>query len=298
MQQYKDLLTRVLTKGKKQRNRTGIDAVRKAGDSMYFDLAEGFPLNTIRQAAWKSSCGEMIAFANGYTNAEQFRALKCHFWDKNANKDGVDLQGNIVPNKWLTNPNRKGEDDLGEVYGYQWRYYEGKDGVVIDQFKAAIHEIMTNPSNRRIIVDSWRPDRFNHMALPPCHVLFQFLADEDDKELSLNMYIRSNDLFLGAPANIVEYAFLLEIVAMATGYKARHFNYFIGDAHIYENHLEQVNTILQREPYPLPKLEYQYDVPFCPDAEQAVNWICSLHPDDFKLVGYQHHDPITGDMAV
>lgn len=298
MKQYQQLLQRVLDQGTKQSNRTGIDAVSKAGDMMTFDLQQGFPVITIRKAAWKGAVGEMIAFMNGHTDAKKFRDLKCNFWNDNANSDGEDLSGNVISNPWLKNKARKGTDDLGEVYGYQWRNYQGVDGEVIDQFKEAIHQIITNPTNRRIIVDAWRPDRFKYMALPPCHVMFQFLVNVERQELSVNMFIRSNDLFLGAPANIVEYAFLLEVIAMATGYKPKWFNYFIGDAHIYENHLPQVETILQREPFPLPVLKYLKDEPFCPDADIAVDWLCSLHPDDFELSGYQSHEAITGRMAV
>ena len=302
MKQYQDLLARVLLHGSKQDNRTGIPAVSKAGDMMTFDLTEGFPIITVRKSAWKGAVGEMIAFINGYTTADKFRDLKCKFWDDNANTDGEDIAGNVVKNVWLTNTYRKGEDDLGEVYGHQWRKWLVHEGdgikVEIDQFLQAINQIMTNPTSRRIIVNAWRPDRFERMALPPCHVMFQFLVNVEKKELNLNMFIRSNDLFLGAPANIVEYAFLLEVVAMATGYVAKTFNYFIGDAHIYENHLEQVNTMLAREPYPLPKLQYLAELPDIKTAEAALAWLEGLHPDDFILDNYQHHEALTGKMAI
>lgn len=298
MKQYKELLSRVMANGTLQGNRTGVPALSKAGDMMTFDLADGFPVITLRKAAWKGAVGEMIAFMNGYTDASKFRDLKCKFWDDNANYDGLDINDNPVENKWLRNPNRKGTDDLGEVYGHQWRHYKAVDGSELDQLKQAITDIMTNPTSRRIIVDAWRPDRFDKMALPPCHVMFQFLVNVERNELNLNMFIRSNDLFLGAPANIVEYAFLLHVVAMATGYTPRHFNYFIGDAHIYQNHLEQVETMLGREPFPLPKLEYQHRKPVTNTPEKVLEWLCELHPDDFELVGYQSHAPLSGRMAV
>jgi thymidylate synthase len=294
MQQYKDLLTRVLSDGTQQSNRTGVDTIFISGDMMKFDLSQGFPVMTLRQAAWKSAIGEMIGFIGGKTNAADFRALKCKFWDKNANENGIDPAGNIVPNVWLTNPHRKGENDLGEIYGHCWRRWLKEDGTYHDQLFDAINQIVNNPTSRRIIVNSWRPDRFDRMALPPCHVMFQFLVNVERNELNMTMYIRSNDLFLGAPANIIEYAFLLEVVAHATGLKPKMFTYFVSDAHCYINSLDAVNEMLSREPRKLPKLVLNKPFIGSRNAAEIINWLEQLHPDDFELDGYDPHPAITG----
>ena len=300
MKQFQDLLTRVMTDGTRQSNRTGVDTLFIAGDMMRFNLQDGFPVITTRRGMWKSSIGEMIGFMNGYDNAEEFRKLKCKFWDANANKNEA----------WLKNPARKGEDDLGRVYGVQWRDWKGERSLMhgiakpayktVDQFYNVINDILNNPTSRRILVSAWRPDEISQMALPPCHVLFQFLCNVDKKELNMSMYIRSNDLFLGAPANIIEYAFLLEAVAHATGYTAKDFTYFVSDAHIYLNHIEQVKIQCSREPFPLPKLKFNNPYPEVEkrDPKKVLEWLCDLHPDDFELEGYQHHPELTGEMAV
>jgi thymidylate synthase len=198
MKPYLELMKRAIKEGSVRDNRTGVPDSFVPGDMMKFDLAEGFPIMTTRKAAWKSAIGEMIAFIGAKTNAADFRALKCKFWDDNANKDGVDYAGNTVKNVWLTNPHRKGEDDLGEVYGYIWRHQTKDDGTNFDQFADAIRQIQETPNSRRIVVSGWMPHQFNRMALPPCHVLHQWIVDVKKKELHLNMFIRSNDLFLGA----------------------------------------------------------------------------------------------------
>jgi thymidylate synthase len=286
MKPYLDLMQRVLNEGTRQSNRTGIDTLFVPGDMMKFDLQQGFPVVTTRKAAWKSAIGEMIGFIRGETNAAAFRDLKCKFWDQNANEN----------KDWLANPHRKpGLDDLGEIYGFQWRNWLQEDGTTLDQLANAISQIQNNPTSRRILVSAWRPDRFDRMALPPCHVMFQFLVNVEKKELNMSMFIRSNDLFLGAPANICEYAFLLEAVAHATGYRARWLTYFVSDCHVYTNHLDVVNEQLARTPYALPKLKFlkPYD-----GSLSVIEWLESLHPDNFELDGYQHHPALTAPMAV
>lgn len=288
MKQYLDLMQRVLDHGTRQSNRTGIDTIFLPGDMMRFDLRQGFPVITTRRAAWKSAIGEMIAFLRADTDVEAFHRLKCKFWDGNANAD-----------YWLSNPNnREPGSDLGEIYGFQWRKFLREDGAYYDQVAAALDQILHNPTSRRIIVSGWRPDRFAHMALPPCHVSHQYLVNVDKNELNLTMYIRSNDLFLGAPANIIEYAFLLEAVAHATGLTAATFTYFVSDAHIYVNHLDVVKEQLQREPFVLPKLGFKK--PYLGDrkVQPILEWLESLHPDDFELLGYWHHEALTAPMAV
>lgn len=304
MKQYLDLMQRVLDQGTQQSNRTGVDTIFIAGSMMQFDLADGFPVVTTRKAAWKSAIGEMIGFINGYTNAQQFRDLKCKFWDANA----------AAP-AWQANPNCKGTDDMGVVYGAQARKWDTKhissfivqgddkqinasaEHATFDQLASVIEQIQNNPTSRRLVVSHWRPDQFDAMCLPPCHVLYQFLVNVEKNELNMSMYIRSNDLFLGAPANITEYAFFLAAVAHATGYTPRILTYFVSDAHVYVNHLEQVKTQLAREPFALPTLKFLK--PFNEIGNlSALEWLESLHPDDFELVGYEHHPALTGEMAV
>lgn len=307
MKQYLDLMRDVIENGTQQSNRTGIDTIFIAGSMMKFDLADGFPVVTTRKAAWKSAIGEMIGFINGYTDVREFQKLKCKFWDEN-----------VAAPAWQNNQNCDGPYDMGEIYGYQARKWD--TGMVqkfhlnidattsevdfqvttkdFDQLAHVIEQIHTNPTSRRLLVSHWRPDRFDHMSLPPCHVLYQFLVNVEKQELNMSMYIRSNDLFLGAPANITEYAFLLAIVAHATGLTPRVLTYFVSDAHVYINHLEQVKTQLEREPYALPKLKFLKPFKRTFEHEDVLPWMESLHPDDFELEGYQHHEPLTGSMAV
>lgn len=289
MKQYLELMKRAITEGSVRDNRTGISDSFVPGDMMKFDLAQGFPIITTRKAAWKSSVGEMIGFIGAKTNAADFRALKCKFWDKNANDPG--LPGH--ENAWLSNPLRKGTDDLGNVYGHIWRHQLKDDGTNFDQFADAIRQIQETPNSRRIVVSGWMPHQFNQMALPPCHVLHQWIVDVKKKELHLNMFIRSNDLFLGAPANIIEYAWLLEVVAHATGFTPRWFTYFVGDAHCYSDAVEAAQEQMQREPLTLPRLKIlkPYD-----GSVSVMEWLENLHPDDFEMEGYIHHPPLTAQM--
>lgn len=311
MQNYLDLLQDVLDNGVEQENRTGINTLMIPGIMLKYNLKEGFPVCTTRKAAPKSAMGEMVAFIQGCDNASQFRALKCGFWNKNANEN----------KDWLANPNRKGEDDLGRIYGVQYRKWRGKANKIeanpvsidgenilfnaeveyeeIDQLKNAIDLILNNPTSRRIIVSAWNPSDADTQALPPCHFAFQFMCDVTNKKLHLSVYHRSWDLFLGAPANLIEYAFLLEVVAQATGYDAGVLTYFSSDNHIYTDHIPFVKEQLTRTPYQLPTLKN--NKPFTGErtAEAIVRHLEGLHPDDFELVGYQHHPAIEGaKMAV
>ena len=296
MKQYQDLLRRVLQTGSRQSNRTGIDTFFVPGEMMKFDLTEGFPVITTRKYDFKKAVAEQIGFINAFTSAADFRALGCPFWDANANENEA----------WLNNPNRDGHDDLGTIYGFQARNWvhhdynnENGDLVLHDQFASVINELLINPTSRRLLVSHWRPDQFELMALPPCHVMYQFIADTQNRELSMTLYMRSNDLFLGAPANIVEYAWLLEVVAHVIGYKAKWLTYFIGDAHIYANHVDQALELINRTPHKAPKLVFKRDYFAEPaDGPGPVEWIESLRPDDFELEGYHHHAAIKAAMAV
>ena len=302
MRNYLNLLEEVLANGTQQANRTGIDAISIPGAMIKFDLKDGFPAVTTKKLFFGAVVGELLGFIRGYDNAADFRALGCNVWDANANDPGLPH----APNRWLTNPNRKGEDDLGRIYGKQWTdwqylvpcYDENNDLVAnshesINQLKVAIETIEKDPTNRRIIVNAWRPDEFDQMALPQCHLLFQFLVNVESKELSLCWYQRSNDLFLGSPFNIASYALLLSMVAEVTGYKPRHLTYFLADAHVYVNHLEQVRLQTSRNPFGPPQLRLSI-----PQAATAYERLCLVEPHHIELMGYECHPAIKAEMAV
>lgn len=280
-EQYLSVLAEVLREGTVQRNRTGIDTLRIEGAHLQFDLRDGFPAITTKKLAFKTVVGELIGFVHGFNNAAQFRELGCKIWDQNANENQA----------WLSNPYRRGEDDLGRIYGVQWRDWQHFRGTV-DQLKVAVEKVQNNPQDRRIIVSAWNPGELDQMALPPCHVMWQLLCDPDRRELSMCMYQRSCDMFLGIPFNIASYALLLEIIATATGYRAKKLNMFLADVHIYKNHLEQVKEQLRRKPFIPPKILLPNN------GRRGMDYIETLRPEDIILVGYQSHSSIKGEMAV
>lgn len=324
MKQYLDLLNTILETGSFQENRTGIRTLSVPGAMMRFDLLnDGFPAITTRKLAFKTLIGEMIGFLRAYKSAADFRALGCKVWDQNANENS----------QWLANPYRLETDDLGDVYGVQWRKWPAyklieasqvaqindalkkeyqiitrftDDGVekvllykAIDQLRQCLDTIIYNPTDRRIIFHGWNCAQLDQMALPPCHLLYHFLTNPSKKEISMCLYIRSNDLGLGAPFNIAEGAALLHLVGRLTGYTPRWFTYFIGDAHIYENHLEMVHEQLKRKPYQSPKLVISDRVPdFSQTGKYEPEWLEKVEPSDFSLEGYKHHSPLTAPMAV
>lgn len=288
MHNYLALLQDVLDNGSRQANRTGVDAISLPGAMLKFDLAEGFPAMTTKRLAFKAVVGELVGFLRGYDNAADFRALDCRIWDQNANE-------NV---QWLANPHRKGTDDLGRIYGVQWRRWRGADGVEVDQVMNALHTIHGRPTDRRIIVNAWRPDEFNQMALPPCHVLYQFIVNVERRELNLCMYQRSCDLFLGVPFNAASASLFLAIMARLTGYTPRHFTHFLADAHIYVNHIDQVQEQLSRKPGKLPTLEISDRIPHFDAANFDPSWIDRIEPGDFALRDYQPQAAIKAPMAV
>lgn len=323
MKQYLDLVSTVLESGVMQENRTGIRTISVPGAMMRFDLAEGFPAITTKKLAFKTAVGELVGFLRAYRNAGDFRALGCKVWDQNANENA----------QWLANPYRAGTDDLGEIYGIQWRQWpaykvlraqetaqikdaqqrgyqliaqftqENCDKVLlykaVDQLRQCLDTIVTNPTDRRIIFHGWNWAQLDQMALPPCHLLYQFLPNQASKEISLCLYIRSNDLGLGAPFNIAEGAALLTLVGRLTGYTPRWFTYFIGDAHIYENHLGMMREQLKRSPLPSPKLVISERIPsYAETGKYEPEWLEKIEPSDFILQDYQHHAPLTAPMAV
>lgn len=323
MHQYLDLVRQIFEQGSWHDNRTGVRTLSIPGAMMRFDLAQGFPAVTTKKLAFKSAIGEMVGFLRASRDAGQFRQLGCKVWDQNANEN----------KQWLANPFRLGPDDLGPVYGVQWRQWpaykllpadqqvqieaakaqgfavigevrgEDADKVLlykaVDQLRRCLETIMSNPSDRRILFHGWNWAQLDEMALPPCHLLYQFLADKTKGELSLCLYVRSNDVGLGTPFNLTEGAALLHLVARLTGYKARWFTYFIGDAHIYENHVDMLQEQLKREPYPAPRLEISERVPsYAQTGRFEPEWLEKVEPSDFSLVGYQHHPALTAPMAV
>ncbi|KTT02492.1 thymidylate synthase [Pseudomonas parafulva] len=323
MKQYLDLVRDVIENGTLQENRTGIRTISLPGAMLRFDLQKGFPAITTRKLAFKSAIGEMVGFLRGIRNAGQFRELGCKVWDQNANENA----------QWLANPFRQGHDDLGEIYGVQWRQWPGykrialsnraaiemaqkagfrqiaqdeEDGVAfvilykaIDQVRQCLDTIANDPGSRRILFHGWNCAQLDEMALPPCHLLYQFHPNVETRELSLTLYIRSNDLGLGTPFNLTEGAALLALFGRLTGYTPRWFTYFIGDAHVYENHLDMLNEQLKREPLEAPKLVISDRVPaFAETGTYEPQWLEQIEPSDFWLEGYEHHAPMTAPMAV
>jgi thymidylate synthase len=324
MQQYQELIQTVLDTGSWQDNRTGIRTLSVPGAMMRFDLLkDGFPAVTTKRLAFKSVVGELCAFLRASRSAADFRALGCKVWDQNANEN----------KQWLENPYRLGEDDLGPVYGVQWRQWPGfklieldqpaqiadaqKNGFrlisqfddagvpkvllhkSIDQLRECLDTIVNNPGSRRILFHGWNPAVLDAVALPACHLLYQFIPNPTTRELSMCLYVRSNDLGLGTPFNLAEGAALMHLVGRLTGYTPRWFSYFIGDAHIYENHMDMVKEQLTRTPFAAPRLRISDRVPdFAETGKYEPEWLEKIEPSDFSLEGYQHHAPITAPMAV
>lgn len=264
MRQYLDLLTHLLETGNARSDRTGTGAISRFGYQMRFDLAAGFPVVTTKKLHLKSIIHELLWFLNGDTNVKYLQDNGVRIWNDWAGDDG----------------------ELGPVYGHQWRSWSTSDGREIDQITQVIDQIKNNPSSRRLIVSAWNVGDIDKMKLPPCHLLFQFYVS--DGKLSCQLYQRSADVFLGVPFNIASYALLTLMVAQATGLKPGDFVHTLGDAHIYNNHLEQVRLQLTREPYPLPQMK----------ISPEVKNIFDFKYDDFELVNYQAHPHIKGDVSV
>jgi thymidylate synthase len=288
---YLSLLSDLVYGGRREENRTGIDALVLPPRMLEADLALGVPVPTTKRFAFKACRGELIGFLQGKTSAADFRALGCNFWDANANDPG--LPGH--PNKWLDSHYRKGEDDLGRIYGAQWRDWDNGAGGRIDQVLTALGMIRNDPTSRRIIISAWRPEEFDQMALPPCHVSYQFLVNTAQRELSLAMYMRSTDVFLGLPMNMGSCALMLALFARMTGLSPRRVSIFMANPHLYVNHLEQAKQQLNRDPLTPPTLSLS--IPLLGMAsDDAI--LSALTPDSFSLVGYQSYDALPAPMAV
>ena len=261
MQQYLDLLNRILTEGTQKGDRTGTGTLSIFGHQMRFDLRDGFPLLTTKKLHLKSIIYELLWFLRGDTNVHYLQEHGVRIWNEWADENG----------------------ELGPVYGHQWRSWPDYKGGTIDQIKNVVDMIRHNPNSRRMLVTAWNPAEVDDMALPPCHCLFQFYVA--DGRLSLQLYQRSADSFLGVPFNIASYALLLQMMAQVTGLEAGEFIHTTGDTHLYLNHLEQAKLQLTREPRPLPKMKINPD----------VKDIFDFKYEDFELTDY---DPLPHILAV
>lgn len=264
MQQYLNLLNRILTEGTQKGDRTGTGTLSIFGHQMRFDLRDGFPLLTTKKLHLKSIIYELLWFLRGDTNVRYLQEHGVRIWNEWADENG----------------------ELGPVYGHQWRSWPDYKGGTIDQIKNVVDMINHNPDSRRMLVTAWNPAEVEDMALPPCHCLFQFYVAEG--RLSLQLYQRSADSFLGVPFNIASYALLLQMIAQVTGLEAGEFIHTTGDTHLYLNHLEQAKLQLTREPRPLPKMKINPD----------VKDIFDFKYEDFELIGYDPLPHIPGVVAV
>jgi thymidylate synthase len=264
MKQYLDLLQHVLDKGTEKKDRTGTGTKSVFGYQMRFNLDDGFPLMTTKKLHLKSIIYELLWFLKGDTNIKYLNENQVNIW-----------------NEWADN-----EGNLGHIYGFQWRSWPSYQGGSIDQISAVIRNIQDNPDSRRHIVSAWNVGDLSNMALPPCHVLFQFYVA--DGRLSCQLYQRSADIFLGVPFNIASYALLLMMVAKVTGLRPGEFIHTLGDAHIYSNHMEQVNTQLGRQPRSLPVMK----------LNPAVRNIEDFTFTDFTLENYDPHPHIKAPISV
>lgn len=285
MNQYLNVLAKALHEGRRETNRTGTDALVIRPVMLEFDLRDGFPAVTTKKLAFNACKGELIGFLQGKINAAEFRALGCNIWNANANENEA----------WLANPNRVGQDDLGVIYGAQWRRWDDGQGGYVDQVINALKSIRENPTDRGIIINAWRPDQFDCMALRPCHVMYQFIVDTQRRELSLLLTQRSGDILLGIPFNIASASMMLSLFAALTGLRPRYFTHCVAIPHLYVNHVDQANQQLDRDPLPLPKL--CMNIPNLGMASDA-QILASLTPDVFWLEGYQSYGALPAPMAV
>jgi len=305
-------------KGTDKPNRTGTGATGNVGNLLKGDLREGYPAPTTKKLAFKAVRGELLGFLRGYDNAAQFRELGCNIWDQNANENAT----------WLASPYRKGHDDLGRIYGVQWTRWrdtrvarataeaarlhaagyrllahDTAQGVYtlereINQLEECLRTLLTNPYDRRVRVTAWRPDEFDQMALPPCHVDYQFVALPDNT-LHVTMGMRSVDVFPGLPFNMASTAMLLHIMARLCGREAATMSIFLGDTHIYKNHVEAVNLQMSREPLnSSARLVLSEDIKPIVDLADIRGAFERIEPEHIWLEGYESMGAIKAPMAV
>ena len=264
MEQYLDLLRRILDDGAAKGDRTGTGTISVFGHQMRFDLSEGFPAVTTKNVHWPSVIHELLWFLSGDTNIAYLKENNVRIWNEWADENG----------------------DLGPVYGKQWRFWESNDGRVIDQIEAAIDLIKNNPQSRRIIVSAWNVGELEEMALMPCHAFFQFYVN--DGRLSCNLYQRSADAFLGVPFNISSYSLLTCMIAQVCGLDPGEFVWTGGDCHLYLNHMEQAKIQIQRDPLELPALQ----------LEPSIMSIDEFGYEHITIEGYDHHPDISAPISV
>ncbi|WP_370756494.1 thymidylate synthase [Prevotella pectinovora] len=264
MQQYLNLLDRILTEGTKKSDRTGTGTISIFGNQMRFDMSKGFPLLTTKKLHLKSIIYELLWFLQGDTNVKYLQDHGVRIWNEWADENG----------------------ELGPIYGHQWRSWPGHNGEPIDQIKKVVEQIKNTPDSRRMIVSAWNVADIDDMKLPPCHCFFQFYVA--DGKLSLQLYQRSADTFLGVPFNIASYALLLLMVAQVTGLKPGDFIHTTGDTHLYLNHIEQARLQLTRTPRPLPQMKLNPD----------VKDLFSFRFEDFQLEGYDPWPHIAAQVSV
>jgi len=283
--QYLEMIEDIIKHGNRKDDRTGVGTISKFGAQMRFSLRDGvFPLLTTKRVFWKGVVEELLWFIRGDTNGATLSKKGVKIWDANGSRQFLDSRG-------LTH---REENDLGPVYGFQWRHFGAKyvdmhtdyTGQGVDQLKDVIHKLKTNPNDRRIVMSAWNPADLDQMALPPCHMFCQFYVANG--ELSCQLYQRSCDMGLGVPFNIASYALLTLMLAQVCGLKGGEFVHTLGDAHVYTNHVEPLKEQIQRTPKAFPKIRINPDV-----AD-----IDSFKFEDFELIGYEPHPTIKMDMAV
>ena len=272
MKQYLDILDRILREGTEKGDRTGTGTLSIFGTQSRYNMQDGFPLLTTKKLHLKSIIYELLWFLQGNTNVHYLQEHGVRIWNEWADENG----------------------ELGPVYGHQWRSWPDYDGGTIDQIQQVVEQLQHNPDSRRMIVSAWNVAEVNRMALPPCHTIFQFYTAPDKenpdapRRLSLQLYQRSADTFLGVPFNIASYALLQQMMAQVCGMQTGDFIHTTGDTHLYLNHLEQARLQLTREPRPLPVMKINPD----------VKSIFDFHYDDFELVGYDPHPHIKAEVSV
>uniref|UniRef100_A0A831YT78 Thymidylate synthase n=1 Tax=candidate division WWE3 bacterium TaxID=2053526 RepID=A0A831YT78_UNCKA len=293
MEQYLKVLRKVMDKGVDRQDRTGTGTRALFAEPMRFNLADGFPIITTKYVPFRLVLAELLWFIAGDSDVRNLKKLGAHIWD-----------GNAFSDRWL--PKARFPGDAGRIYGVQWRRWQAPDGMLVDQLADAVALIRDRSWDRRIVVSAWNPGELDQMCLPPCHMFFQFFAA--DGKLSLAMYQRSCDMFLGVPFNISSYALLLSLVAQMTNLQPHELTIVLGDAHIYRNHFAQVEEQLAREPYPLPKLWLNPNLLGLADLESYYRMILSMvdrgeKPEPWldrvaHLEGYRFYPAIKAPLAV
>jgi len=293
MEQYLDVCRDIMDHGVDRDDRTGTGTRALFAIPMRFDLREGFPIITTKFVPFRLVLAELLWFLAGDSDVRNLQKLKCPIWD-----------GNAYADYWT--PRARFPGDAGRIYGVQWRSWQAVDGQSVDQLSEVIEKIENTPWDRRLVVTAWNPGEIDQMCLPPCHMFFQFFVAEG--RLSLSMYQRSCDMFLGVPFNISSYALLLSLIAQITRLEPHEFVLTLGDAHIYNNHVEQIGTQLEREPYRLPRLWIDPDLTSLDVVVARYRWILRQvdkggNPAEYldrvaTLLNYQHHKAIKAPLAV